>query len=181
MQGRRKPNGHQEKRGKQSFRRSIHDRDRDHPNYQEEFGHLEGDTIVGRHHKSAVITLVERLTKCIVAIKPAGRRAAHIETSLNQWLGNLPQHLFKSIIFDCGKEFSNWKSISNKQDIDIYFADPGTPSQRGLNEHSNGLLRRNGLPKELDFNTVPQEYISKVANKRNNIPRKSLEYLTPIE
>src|SRR5690625_1135808 len=74
MQGKRKPNGHQEKRGRQSFRRSIHDRDQEHPNYQKEFGHLEGDTIVGRHHKSAVITLVERLTKCIIAIKPVGRQ-----------------------------------------------------------------------------------------------------------
>lgn len=124
MKGKRKPNGHQEKRGKQSFRRNIRDRDIDHPIYQEEFGHLEGDTIVGRHHKSAVITLVERLTKCIIAIKPTGRQAANVETSLKQWLGQLPGHLFKSIIFDYGKEFSNWKSVSNNQDIDIYFADP---------------------------------------------------------
>lgn len=73
MQGKRKPNGHQEKKGRQSFRRIICDRDQEHPNYQKEFGHLEGDTIVGRHHKSAVITLVERLTKCIFAIKPDSR------------------------------------------------------------------------------------------------------------
>ncbi|BDP71542.1 hypothetical protein EfmAA94_27150 [Enterococcus faecium] len=53
-----------------------------------------------------------------------------------------PKNLFKSITFDCGKEFSNWKQISNVNDIAIYFADPGTPSQRGLNENSNGLLRR---------------------------------------
>src|SRR5690625_4425417 len=81
MKGKRKPNGHQEKRGKQSFKRSIRDRDYDHPNYQKEFGHLEGDTIVGRHHKSAVITLVERLTKCIVAIKTASRQTINNETS----------------------------------------------------------------------------------------------------
>lgn len=144
-------------------------------------GHLEGDTIVGCHHKSAVITLVERLTKCIVAIKPARRQATNIETTLNQWMGQLPKHLFKSIIFDCGKEFSNWKSISNQQDIDIYFADPGTPSQRGLNEHSNGILRKNGLPKDMDFNPVSQAYISEVVCRRNNIPRKSLNYQTPVE
>lgn len=181
MQGKRKPNGHQEKRGKQSFKRSIRDRDAEHPNYKDEFDHLEGDTIVGRHHKSAVITLVERLSKCIIAIKPAGRKAINIETSLNQWFNQLPSHLFKSVIFDCGKEFSNWKNISNQQDIDIYFADPGTPSQRGLNEHGNGLLRRNGLPKEMDFNPIPQSYISSVAMQRNNIPRKSLNDQTSIE
>ena len=119
----------------------VHDRDQGHPNNQKEFGHLIDDTIIGRHHKSAVIMLVERLTKCIIAIKPAGREAINIETSLNQWMNQLPQYLFRSIIFDCGKEFFNWKPISNKQDIDIFFADPGTPSQRGLNEQSNGLLR----------------------------------------
>lgn len=181
MKGKRKPNGHQEKRGKQSFRRTILDRDSEHPGYKREFGHLEGDTIVGRHHKSAVITLVERQSKCFIAIKPDGRKALDIEEALNQWFNQLPKHLFKSIIFDCGKEFSNWKSISNNHDIDIYFTDPGTPSQRGLNENSNGLLRKNSLPKEMDFRSVLQEHISSVALRRNNIPRKSLDYQTPIE
>ena len=50
-----------------------------------------------------------------------------IEASINQWLSQVPSHLFKSITFDCGKEFSNWKSISNAHDIDIFFADPGCP------------------------------------------------------
>ncbi|PQW03086.1 hypothetical protein [Enterococcus faecium] len=81
----------------------------------------------------------------------------------------------------CAKDFSSWKSISNTNDIDIYFADPGTPSQRGLNEHSNGLLRKDGLPKEMEFNQVNQGFISSVASKRNHIPRKSLNYQTPLE
>ncbi|RFA31713.1 IS30 family transposase, partial [Virgibacillus dokdonensis] len=48
-------------------------------------------------------------------------------------------------------------------------------------EHSNGLLRRNGLPKDMDFNPITQTYISEVALRRNNIPRKSLGYKTPME
>ncbi|BDP83884.1 IS30 family transposase [Enterococcus faecium] len=138
MQGKRKPNGYKEKRGKQAFKRNISERKKDYVVFEEEFGHLEGDTIVGIHHKSAVITLVERLSKAIIALKPEGRKAVDIENSINEWLQSVPKNLFKSITFDCGKEFSNWKSISNTNDIDIYFADPGTPSQRGLNEHSNG-------------------------------------------
>jgi len=181
MKGKRKPNGHQEKRGKQSFRRTLDNRKQEYPNYIEEFGHLEGDTIVGSQHKSAVITLVERLTKCIITIKPEGRKASDIEKALGKWFQELPRNLFKSITFDCGKEFSNWKSISNEYDIDIYFADPGTPSQRALNENSNGILRKNGLPKEMDFRTTSQEFITSVSSRRNNIPRKSLNYQTPIE
>jgi len=72
MKGRRKPNGHQEKRGKLPFRRTIHERNVHYQHFNEEFGHLEGDTIVGIKHKSAVITLVERLSKVIITLKPMG-------------------------------------------------------------------------------------------------------------
>ena len=71
MKGKRKPNGHQERRGKQAFKRHISEREADYPSFKKEFGHIEGDTIVGARHKSAVITLVERLTKVIIALKPA--------------------------------------------------------------------------------------------------------------
>jgi len=56
MQGKRNPNGPIEKRGKQAFKRTIRNRDTEHPNYQKEFGHLEGDTIVGSKHKSSILT-----------------------------------------------------------------------------------------------------------------------------
>lgn len=181
MKGKRKPNGHQEKRGKQAFRRSIHERSNDYASFEEEFGHLEGDTIVGQKHKSAVITLVERLSKVNITLKPCSRLAAGIENRLNTWFESVPKNLFKLITFDCGKEFSNWKQISNKNDIDIYFADPGTPSQRGLNENSNGLLRKDGLSKAMDFNLVDETFIQSIASKRNHIPRKSLNYKTPLE
>lgn len=69
MKGKRKPNGHQEKRGKQAFRRTIKERDLEHQNYENEFGHLESETIVGNHHKSAFTTLIERLTKSLITIK----------------------------------------------------------------------------------------------------------------
>lgn len=181
MKGKRKPNGHKERRGKQAFKRHISERVTDYPKFNHEFGHLEGDTIVGVHHKSAVITLVERLSKVIITLKPNGRKAADIEKTTTDWLRTIPKNLFKSITFDCGKEFSNWKNMSNFNDISIYFADPGTPSQRGLNENSNGLLRKDGLPKTMDFNQVDQSFISAVTSKRNHIPRKSLNYQTPLE
>ena len=181
MKGKRKLNNHQEKRGKQAFRRTIHERNSLYPHLTKEFGHLEGDTIVGVKHKSAVITLVECLSKVIITLKPTGRRAEDIENRLNDWFKSMPKHLFKSMTFDCGKEFSNWRSISNSNDIAIFFADPGTPSQRGLNEHSNGLLRRDGLPKTMDFRDTDETFIQSVASKRNHIPRKSLNYRTPLE
>ena len=177
--GKRKPNGHQEKRGKQAFKRGLEERAAVYPQFQEEFGHLEGDTIVGGNSKSAAVTLAERQSKLIVTLKTKSRKALDVAEAIQGWLGQFPANLFKSITFDCGKEFSKWKEISNQHDIDIFFADPGCPGQRGLNEHSNGLLRRHGLPKQMDFNEVSQEFLSSIADKRNHIPRKSLGYKTP--
>ncbi len=136
---------------------------------------------MGEKKKSAVIALEELCSKAIITPKTNGRKATDIEASINQWLPQVPSHLFKSITFDCGKEFSNWKSISTAHDIDIFFADPGCPGQRGLNEHSNGLLRRNGLPKQMDFTNISQNYLSAIADKSNRIPRKSLNYQTPYQ
>src|SRR5699024_6383649 len=160
---------------------SLEDRQKAYPKYEDEFGHLEGDTIIGKNHKSAVITFAERVSKLIIALETPGRKAEDIETTLNTWFNRLPKNIFMSITFYCGKEFCNWKSLSNQQDISIFFADPGCPSQRGLNENSNGLLRKDGLHKQMDFNEVNQEFITSVSTRRNKIPRKSLNYKTPLE
>ncbi len=94
---------------------------------------------------------------------------------INGFLASLKKLLLNLLRLTVEKEFSNWKAISNQHDIDIYFADPGTPSQRPLNENSNGILRRNGLPKSMDFREVNQTFISSVSNQRNHIPRKIIE------
>lgn len=113
MKGKRKPNGHKEHRGKQTFKQNILEIEKDYPHFKEEFNHIEGDTIIGVHHKSAVTTLVERLSKAIITLKPKGRKAANIETTMNQWFQSIPKNLVKSITFDFGKEFSNWKPLCN--------------------------------------------------------------------
>ncbi len=117
----------------------------------------------------------------IITLRSLGRKATDIENALNSMFSALPSHIFKSITFDCGKEFSNWKTICNCHDISIFFADPSMPAQRGLNEHSNGILRRSGLDKELDFNLVTDDHIISVAQKINHRPRKYLGYRTPLE
>ncbi|MRH09987.1 IS30 family transposase, partial [Lactobacillus reuteri] len=71
--------------------------------------------------------------------------------------------------------------IANKYDLHTYFAEVGAPNQRGLNENNNGLLRRDGLSKKLDFCYLPDELVTQLMHRRNNIPRKSLNYRTPLE
>ena len=88
---------------------------------------MEGDTIVGRHHESAVIILVEKVSKLIITIRPEGGKAGDIEKSIDSMFSTLVAHLFKSITFDFGKEFSKWNSTCNQLNVSIFFADPRTP------------------------------------------------------
>lgn len=85
------------------------------------------------------------------------------------------------MLFKNGKEFAGWRGIANKHDIHTYFAEVGAPNQRGLNENNNGILRRNGLSKRLDFRNLHDELITQLMSYRNRIPRKSLHYRTPVE
>ena len=84
----------------------------------------------------------------------------------------------KPITFDNGKGFSKWKDIANKHDISTYFTDIDAPKQRVLSEQTPGLLRKDGIGKVMDLFT---NYVQQVASYRNNIPRKSLKYRTPLE
>ncbi|HJF16202.1 MAG TPA: IS30 family transposase [Globicatella sulfidifaciens] len=111
----------------------------------------------------------------------SGRKSNDVRVAITNWFQYLTRNLFESITFDCGKKISDWQDISNISDINIYFANPGCPSQHGLNEHSNGLLRRDKILKGMDFTDISQETLSQTAHFRNEIPRKSLGYKTPIK
>ena len=127
------------------------------------------------------MTLVERQSKVMIVLNVHHKSADAINQHLDQWLSKLPRHLFKSITSDNGREFAGWKEIASKHDLHTYFAEVGTPNQRGLNENNNGILRRDGLSKKLDFRDLPDELVTQLMHRRNNIPRKSLNYRTPLE
>ena len=80
------------------------------------------------------------------------------------------------------KSFQKWSDIEKDSsvNIEIYFGDPGSPGQRGLNENSNGIVRKD-LPKSTDLSAYSQEELNMIAYKWNSIPRKSLDYKTPNE
>lgn len=182
MKGKRHPNGYVERRGKAGhLGRSIYQRYHDFPHYQHEFGHFEADTVQGKAHRSAVMTLVERQSKVMIVLNVHRKTDEAVNYHLDKWLSKMPRHFVKSITFDNGKEFAGWREIANKHDLHTYFAEVGAPNQRGLNENNNGILRRDGLSKRLDFRNLPDELITQLMHKRNTIPRKSLHYRTPLE
>ncbi|WEZ94532.1 IS30 family transposase [Lactiplantibacillus plantarum] len=182
MHGQRHPNGYVERRGKAGqLGRDLKTRYQDYPNFKREFGHLEGDTVQGKNHQGAVTTLVERQTKVAIVLNSHTKSSQNVNRSLAAWLTKLPHHLFKSITFDNGKEFAGWRTIANQFDLNIYFAAVGAPNQRGLNENTNNLLRKDGLHHDLIMDQLSDEFVQAVASRRNHIPRKSLNYQTPLE
>ena len=78
-----------------------------------------------------------------------------------------------SITADNGSEFADYEEIENKLGVDFYFCDPYSSWQRGLNEHTNGLIRQY-LPKKTDFTKVDYKTIKMIQNRLNNRPRKAL-------
>ena len=127
------------------------------------------------------MTLVERQSKVMIVLNVHRKTDEAVNYHLDKWLSKMPRHFVKSITFDNGKGFAGWREIANKHDLHTYFAEVGAPNQRGLNENNNGILRRDGLSKRLDFRNLPDELITQLMHKRNTIPRKSLHYRTPLE
>ena len=148
-------------------------------NTKQRFGDWEVDTIIGKNHKTAILTATERKSQFELMVKTNGTKAASITKQMINLL--VPFKAFvKTITSDNGKEFTNHQIIAEKLQTDFYFADPYSPWQRGLNEYNNKLIRQY-LPKKTDFNLISNKTINMIISKLNNRPRKLLGYKTPNE
>lgn len=143
-------------------------------------GHWEGDTITGKGHQGYIATLVERKSYYLVAGLMTDKRAETCNRAILEAFGDIENRYIKSITFDNGLEFYQHKNLQEALECNIYFADPYSACQMGINEHTNGLLRRY-LPKCMSLKNLTQNDVDRVVNKLNNIPRKSLGYRTPYE
>ena len=142
-------------------------------------GDFEIDTIIGRHHVGALVTVVDRKSKFTLIKKVGSKQAKEVTQALVQMLLPL-KPIAKTITSDNGKEFAYHKEVSDALDTGFYFAHPYSSWERGLNEHTNGLIRQY-LPKKTDFTQVSKEEIITIQDKLNHRPRKVLGYRTPYE
>lgn len=144
------------------------------------FGDWEGDTVVGRHRKGGVVTLVERKSRFTLVCKVRDLKARTVRYAIKQKLHPLPQPWRRTMTFDNGKEFAEHGQLGKQLDLVIYFAKPYAAWQRGTNENTNGLLRQL-YPKGTDFLKVRPSALQETQNILNNRPRKCLGYRTPAE
>ena len=151
-----------------------------HINLREEVGHWEGDLIIGKGHKSALGTIVERKSRYTLIIKLEGKNANEVAKRFSQKLNQLNPIFKKSMTYDNGIEMARHEIITKKTGMKIYFAHPYSSWERGTNENTNGLIRRY-LPKGTDFNIIDKKVIAEIQQKLNNRPRKIIGFKTPKE
>lgn len=173
---RRKRYGRYDRRAQVQGRRSIETR----PQIVEakrRLGDWEADTIIGRNHRQAIVSLVERKSKFVRLEKVTHHTAELVGQAIREQLQPLQVHTITS---DNGREFAQHQSIAQQLNADFYFAHPYASWERGLNENTNGLVRQY-FPKKSDFSKITDRQLKKVVERLNNRPRKTLGYKTPNE
>ena len=144
-------------------------------------GHWEGDLIIGALGGSAMATLVERSTRFVMLGHLGRDRTAEaVRESLITTVRDLPSFLRGSLTWDQGAEMAEHRAFSAATQFDVYFADAGSPWQRGSNENTNGLLRQY-FPNGTDLAAHSVSDLEAVAHELNGRPRKSLDWDTPSE
>jgi len=145
---------------------------------KERFGDFEIDTIIGKNHKGAIVTINDRASGYLWMKKVTKRTAEAVYQASTSLLENIKDFI-KTITGDNGKEFAFHKKIAKKLDINFYFAKPYHSWERGANENLNGLIRQY-IPKKTDFNTITDDFVKWVQDKINSRPRKRFNYENPI-
>lgn len=142
-------------------------------------GHWEGDLILGKYKRSALGTLVERTTRYTILVPLGGKKdALSVREAYAEAFKGVPDKLKKTLTYDQGKEMSQHEQFTIDTGIQVFFAHPGSPWERGSNENTNGLIRQYS-PKGTDFTLVSVEEIKDVENKLNDRPRKVLNFYKP--
>jgi len=140
-------------------------------------GDWEIDTVIGKNHKGALVTIVERKSRYTVLDYIPSRHSENVGAATERMLMPIKNRVL-TITGDNGKEFACHQIISKKLVADFFFAHPYCSWERGLNENTNGLIRQY-FPKGSSFDDTTKEKIAFVMERLNNRPRKSLNYKTP--
>ncbi len=142
-------------------------------------GDWEIDTVIGKNHKGALVTIVERKSRFTVMDHIPSRHSENVRESVKRMLKPIKSTVL-TVTCDNGKEFACHEKLSKDLDADFYFAHPYCSWERGLNENTNGLIRQY-FPKGSSFKNINKKDLVFTMNRLNNRPRKCLNYKTPMQ
>jgi IS30 family transposase len=174
----RKRYGCRDRRGRIPNQRSIDERPCEVDN-RSRLGDWEGDTVIGRRHQGALVTVVERKSLFTVIGAVPSKTSAAVTDAIVQ---GLRPHADKVLTLTCdnGREFAGHEEVAAALDVDVFFAHPYSSWERGTNENTNGLVRQY-FPRNRNLREVTREEVESAAARLNNRPRKKLGYRTPRE
>ena len=175
---RRKRYGSYDRRGKLSNRRSIEERP-EIVDQRQRIGDWEVDTMIGKGHRQAIVTLTERKSRFSMLRKVEQRKAHLVSAAVIDLLQPVADRSH-TITGDNGKEFAEHERIAQELEISFFFAHPYAAWERGANENMNGLVRQY-IPKNRDLSSVTDDELVQIMNKLNHRPRKCLDFNTPFE
>lgn len=142
-------------------------------------GDFEIDLIIGKGHKGAQLTIVDRMTSFTIIQTLTSKRADEVQKAIVAALKPYKQ-IVKTITNDNGKEFSLHKITAKQLKASVYFCNPYASYQRGLNEYINKLIRQ-FYPKQMELNNINQKQNLKIMDLLNKRPRKKLNFSTTEE
>jgi len=142
-------------------------------------GDWELDTIIGKGHQGAIVSIVDRASKLTKLAKVSRKTAYEVKEAILSKLSSIKEFVI-TLTADNGKEFANHQEIAKDLNSRFFFANPYHSWERGLNEHTNGLVRQY-FPKSMAFDEMTQSQLDAVEFLLNNRPRKVLKYSTPAE
>jgi IS30 family transposase len=145
-----------------------------------EIGHWESDTVIGKNHAGVVVTHVDKASKYLLAGLAKNKTMEEINRVTLKLFEPVKTDFCKTMTFDNGREFCGHEKLSESLKLETFFANPYHSWERGLNEHTNGLIRE-FYPKSTNFKIVKEEDFQKAVDFINHRPRKSLDYRTPHE
>ena len=175
---RRKRYGSYDRRGILPNRVSIEERP-DIVEQRQRIGDWEVDTIVGKGHHQAIVTLIERKSRFALLRKVERRTADQVRNALIDLLQPVSDRLH-TLTADNGKEFAEHEKVTQELKVDFFFAHPFSAWERGSNENMNGLVRQY-IPKKRNFASINETEVELIMHRLNNRPRKCLDYLSPFE
>jgi len=143
-------------------------------------GDFEGDTVLGPPGTGGLATLVDRKSRYTIIAKIRCKAANVVHQKIKDRLKELDEQRRHSITFDNGTEFARCHRLEKHLGVELYFAQPGCPHERGTNENTNGLIRQY-FPKGTDFRDITHHQARQAEGLLNNRPRACLGFRTPNE